>query len=122
MLSARILLLQLEYTCPMLFEFREYTCLPGKRDEWVKLMEEKIVPFQISKGVVVIGMFISETDPDLYYWVRRFDSEEARMQIYKDVYENDFWKNEMTPKVIECLDRSKTKNVRLLPTAKSVIQ
>jgi hypothetical protein len=45
-------------------------------------MEEKIVPFQTSKGVVVIGLFISESDPDLYYWIRRFDSEEARSQIY----------------------------------------
>ena len=106
----------------MLIEFREYTCLPGKRDEWVKLMEEKIVPFQTSKGVVVIGMFISEADPDLYYWIRRFDNEAARVQIYKDVYESDFWKNEMAPKATECLDRTKTKNVRLLPTPKSVIQ
>jgi hypothetical protein len=80
------------------------------------------VPFQTSKGVVVIGLFISESDPDLYYWIRRFDSEEARSQIYKDVYESDYWKNEIAPQVSELMDRSKIKNVRLLPTPMSVIR
>jgi hypothetical protein len=106
----------------MLFEFREYTCLPGKRDAWVRLMEETIVPFQTSKGVVVVGMFVSESDPDVYYWIRRFDNEAARVRIYKEVYESDFWKNEMAPKVTECLDRSQTRNLRMLPTPMSVVR
>jgi hypothetical protein len=55
------------------------------------------VPFQTSKGGVVIGLFISESHPDLYYWIRHFDSEEAHSQIYKDVYESDYWKNEIAP-------------------------
>jgi len=31
----------------MLFELRQYRIKDGLRDEWVKLMEEKIIPFQI---------------------------------------------------------------------------
>jgi hypothetical protein len=30
----------------MLFELRQYRMRPGKKDEWVKLMEEEIIPFQ----------------------------------------------------------------------------
>ena len=39
------------------FELRQYRMRPGQRDAWVKLMEEEIVPFQISKGMVISAMF-----------------------------------------------------------------
>ena len=43
----------------MLFELRQYRIKDGKRDQWVRLMEEQIIPFQTSKGVVVVGSFIA---------------------------------------------------------------
>ena len=48
-------------------------------------MEEEIIPFQISKGMVVIGSFVGEQEDDLYVWIRRFDSEEQRGK-YEAVY------------------------------------
>ena len=48
----------------MLFELRRYQCKPGKRDEWVRFMEETLIPFQVSHGVVVVGSFIDEENPD----------------------------------------------------------
>jgi hypothetical protein len=105
----------------MLYELRQYRCLPGQREHWVKMMEEKIIPFQISKGMVIIGSFVGEDQPDLYVWIRRFDSEEERQRLYKEVYESDYWKNEISPKVPEMLDRTKSVITRLLPTPKSVI-
>jgi hypothetical protein len=33
------------------FELRIYQPLPGKMDGWVKIMEEQIIPFQVSKGM-----------------------------------------------------------------------
>ena len=106
----------------MLFEFREYSCLPGKRDTWVKYMEETIVPFQTSKGVVILGMWVSETDPDLYYWLRRFENEAERVRIYDAVYKSDIWVKEMGPAVGLLIDRTKIKVTRMLPTPMSVIQ
>jgi hypothetical protein len=85
-------------------------------------MEEKIIPFQISKGVVVIGSFVGEQAEDLYVWIRRFASEEQREQLYRAVYESDYWQNEIAPQVGELLDREKTIVTRLKATAKSVIQ
>jgi hypothetical protein len=32
------------------YELRQYKVLPGKMEEWVKIMEEEIVPFRVSKG------------------------------------------------------------------------
>lgn len=106
----------------MFFELRQYRIKPGQRERWVKLMEEKIIPFQISKGMVVLGSFVGEQEEDLYVWIRRFKNEEEREQLYKEVYESDFWKNEITPQVDEMLDRSKIQITRLEATPKSVIQ
>ena len=106
----------------MLFEFREYTCLPGKRDEWVKYMEEVVAPFQISKGVVITGMWVSETDPNLYYWIRRFVDETQRLQVYDAVYKHETWINVISPVVGSLIDRSKIHVTRMLPTPMSVIQ
>lgn len=106
----------------MFFELREYHCLPGKRNEWVKMMEEEIIPYQVAKGMVICGAFVGEQDEDTYIWIRRFASEEERVQLYKAVYETDYWQNQMSPRVGEMLDRSKTKVTRLTATAKSVLQ
>ena len=61
----------------MLFELRQYRTLPGQRDNWVRFMEEEVIPFQISKGIVVVASFVGEEEDDLYVWIRRFDSEES---------------------------------------------
>ena len=50
----------------MFFELREYRTQPGKRAEWVELMETEIIPYQISKGMVVVGSFTGEQEEDLY--------------------------------------------------------
>ncbi len=106
----------------MFFELRQYRTLPGQRDKWVRFMEETIIPFQISKGMVVAGSFVGQEEDDLYIWIRRFDSEEQRAELYAAVYESDYWKNEIAPQVGEMLDRSRTVVTRIAPTPKSVIR
>ncbi len=106
----------------MLFELRQYRAKAGKREEWVRFMEDVIIPFQASKGMVIVGSFIAEQEEDLYVWIRRFDDEEDRKRLYAAVYESDFWKNEISPKVPELLDREKTVITRLNPTPKSVLR
>ncbi len=106
----------------MLFELRTYECKPGKRDEWVKMMEEEIIPFQVSKGMVIIGSFVVESDDHTYVWMRRFVDEADREQLYKAVYESNTWQNELSPRVGDLLNRETIKVTRLTPTAKSVIQ
>jgi NIPSNAP len=108
--------------CDMLFEYREYVARPGKRDQWVEFMHSRIIPFQIEKGVVVVGTFVSESDPNTFVWIRRFDSEEARAALYEAIYENDEWKNEILPVIVEHLDREQTRIQRLTPTSRSVIR
>ena len=44
------------------YELRQYHVRPGKSAQWVKIMEEEIIPFQVSKGMVICGSFRGETD------------------------------------------------------------
>jgi hypothetical protein len=106
----------------MFFELRQYRCRPGQRENWVRCMEEEIIPFQISKGMVVIGSFVGEEESDLYVWIRRFESEAERERLYEAVYQSDYWQNEIAPRVEEMLDREKTVVTRLEATPRSVTQ
>lgn len=106
----------------MLFELRQYAIRPGKQAEWVRLMEEEIIPFQVSKGMVILGSFVDETDPAVYVWMRRFQDEEERKQLYAAVYESDHWKTVIGPKIPELMDREQIQVRRLVPTPKSPIQ
>ena len=106
----------------MIFELRQYRIKGGQREKWVKLMEEEIIPFQISKGMVVVGSFVGQEEGDLYVWIRRFENEEERERLYKEVYESDYWQNELRPQVNEMLDRETMQVTRLEATPKSVIQ
>ena len=104
------------------YELRRYHINPGRMDEWVAFMEGTIVPFQVSKGMVITGSFRGEEDDTVYVWMRRFDSEAQRKALYEAVYESDFWKNEVAPKVGELMDRSKMQVQRIVPTPRSVAQ
>ena len=106
----------------MFFELREYRTQPGQRENWVKFMEEEIIPFQVSKGMTILGSFVGEEEDDLYIWVRRFDSEEQREKLYEAVYESEYWVNEVAPRIPDMMDRSKIVVRRIEATPRSVIQ
>ena len=106
----------------MFFELRRYQIKDGKRDQWVRFMEDEIIPFQISKGMVVCGTFIDQENPEVYVWIRRFEDEADKERLYKAVYESDHWKNNLSPRVGEILDRETIQVTRLEATPKSVIQ
>jgi len=104
------------------FEIRQYKVLPGKMDGWVKVMEEEIIPFQVSHGMVIAGSYRHETDESVYFWIRRFESEDQRVAQYKAVYESDFWKTKIAPRVPEYLDRSGIIVNRVVATPRSPVQ
>ena len=109
----------------MFFELRQYVLKPGQRANWVKLMEEEILPFQLSKGMIVVGSFLSEEEGNedgLYVWIRRFDSEEQRAALYAAVYETDHWNNNLSPRVGEMIDREQISVTRIVPTNKSILR
>jgi hypothetical protein len=104
------------------YELRQYHVRPGKMQQWLKLMEEEIIPFQVSKGMVICGSFRGETDESVYVWIRRFESEAQREALYKGVYDTDFWKTKIGPQIPDLLDRDKMVVTRIVPTTRSTMQ
>lgn len=104
------------------FEIRQYKIKPGKMDAWVDLMHSQILPFQTSQGMVFCGSYRGEEDDSVYIWIRRFESEAQREQMYKDIYESDTWKNTIAPQVVELMDREAMIVHRVTATGRSPMQ
>ncbi|MEM7034524.1 MAG: NIPSNAP family containing protein [Chloroflexota bacterium] len=85
-------------------------------------MDEVIIPFQVSKGMVVVGSFAGEEAEDLYVWIRRFESEAEREKLYEAVYKSDEWLNDMAPKVGTLIDREKIVVDRIEPSPRSILR
>jgi hypothetical protein len=106
----------------LFFELREYRTLPGKRQDWVDYMEQVIIPFQVGKGMVILGSFVGQEEDDLYIWIRRFEDDAEKERLYEAVYESDQWKNKIGPKIPDMMDRSKIVVRRIEASSRSVIQ
>ena len=104
------------------FEVREYPVREGKMDEWISFMEEKIVPFIVSKGMVPVAMFKSPKDPNLFLWIRRFENEAHRTELYTAVYESDEWQRDFKPVVRSLVDVENAVVHDLEPTRRSPVQ
>ena len=121
------------------FELRVYQISPGKMDEWVSYMEKTIMPFQVEKGMVIHGSFVmdssdqfalvndervmnSEEKGNTYVWIRRFESQEEKVRLYKDVYESKEWLENIAPTVAKLVDRNSILVQNLSSTPLSVMK
>lgn len=88
----------------MFFELRQYPVKEGKLDEWVKWMDAVIIPYQMSKGMAILGTF-ADIPNNRYIWIRRFENEEQKEALYEATYRNEYWQNEISPQVGEYIHR-----------------
>lgn len=105
-----------------LFELREYKVRDGKMSQWLELMEGEIIPYIVSKGMVINGSFCSMEDDTKYIWIRRFKDETDLDEKYKAVYESEYWLNNIKPRIGELLIREEAVISRLTPTDLSPLQ
>tara|TARA_B110000438_G_scaffold284576_1_gene313774 strand:+ start:227 stop:550 length:324 start_codon:yes stop_codon:yes gene_type:complete len=104
------------------YELRQYTVRPGQMNTWLKIMEEEIIPFQVAKGMVIAGSFRGEDDDSVYVWIRRFESEEQRVDLYDAVYGSTEWTDVISPRLSDVLDREAMVVTRIEPTRMSILQ
>jgi hypothetical protein len=104
------------------YEIRRYQAQPGRRDEWVRYMEDTVIPFQTSLGMEVTASFVDDQDQDGYVWIRRFEDEAQSEALHKAVYDHDRWKNEIGPAVYALLIPEKTVVTRVVPTPASPLR
>lgn len=105
----------------MCYEIRRYQSRPGRRAEWIRYMEDVVIPFQSAAGMTVTASF-ADDDEDGYLWVRRFEDEAQQKALYAAVYETDRWKNEIGPVVYGLLIPEQSVVTRVTPTPASPLQ
>ena len=103
------------------FELRIYEVYPNKMSDWIKFMNEEIIPFQSAKGMEINGTFVldssdnffeeegerkmfSEVKGSTYVWIRRFLNKDHKNELYKAVYESSEWITYYRPKVKELIN------------------
>jgi hypothetical protein len=106
----------------MYYEIRRYQAQPGRREEWVRYMEDVVIPFQASLGMDVTASFVDAEDEDGYVWIRRFEDEGQSEALYAAVYQHDRWRNEIGPVVYGLLIPEKSVVTRVVPTPASPLR
>lgn len=106
----------------MIFELRQYTIKQGSLSDWVKLMDETIIPFQKQMGMEIVGSFTVPGDEKRYIWIRKFNSEAQRKDLYDKVYGSGHWQNNIRNAMGDMLIKSETKVTIMKATPGSVLQ
>ena len=106
----------------MLYELRQHRVRKGKMKQWLRLMEQEIMPFQVSQGMVIPAGFTAPGDAGLSVWLRRFRNEAERKRLSRKVYQSDHWKKTLAPKISAVLHTESIVVTQLVPTPRSVLQ
>ena len=88
----------------MLIEIRRYPVRPGRHPEWVRYMDEVIIPFQQDRGMRILGTYEEVDNPDGYVWLREFSDEAERGRLYALVYQDPEWLGPIRDQVLELVD------------------
>ncbi|MBR9728450.1 NIPSNAP family protein [Shewanella intestini] len=97
-------------------ELRKYLIKPNKKHEWLTFMNNEVLPYQRSKGMSIIQTY-THTDSngnDYFIWLREFENEQARQDVYKNTY-NDRWIENIRPKVFTLIDKDSIEVTLLNP-------
>jgi len=81
----------------MLLEIRRYTIVSGKRDEFVAWFEGYVLPVMEAAGMRIVGQFVSDDDPDAFFYLRSLADTDERDRQYAAVYGSDLWKTTLAP-------------------------
>lgn len=74
------------------FELRQYTLQPGKRDTLVELFDRALVEPQEATGMWIVGQFRDLDRPDRFVWVRGFRDMTVRTPMLTEFYRGPTWK------------------------------
>lgn len=77
---------------PSVYEFRNYTMRPGRRDALIELFEREFVETQEAMGLRVVGTFRNADDPDRFVWIRGFADMQTRAAALEAFYTSEIWR------------------------------
>ncbi len=82
---------KLDLSTSPVVELRQYTLKPGKREVLIDLFDSKLIEAQEKAGMTIIGQFRDLDRPDMFVWLRGFDSMEARKNALTGFYDGPVW-------------------------------
>ena len=89
----------------MIIEMRTYKIRPGKRTEFLEVLESKSVPEHQKIGMKILGPFLSIEDADTFFWMRAFPDLKSRKKMRDQFYEGKLWKEELEHKLMPILEK-----------------
>ncbi len=89
----------------MIIEMRTYKIRPGKRTEFLEVLESKSVPEHQKIGMKILGPFLSIEDADTFFWMRAFPDLKSREKMRDQFYEGKLWKEELEHKLMPILEK-----------------
>ena len=101
------------------YEIRRERLKPGAHDEFVRLMDEEVIPLHKSVGMDVVGSFVDPTQMDVFIWMRRFRSDAERATQVAAVHATDLWRASLSSRVRDLVLLEQSSVERLIPTAAS---
>jgi hypothetical protein len=72
-------------------ELRQYTLVPGRRDEMISIFERHLIEPQEDLGMRVLGHFRDRVDPDRFVWLRGFRDMPSRRSALETFYNGALW-------------------------------
>lgn len=87
-------------------EILQYTLHTGTGTEFHNIMRNISVPLHRLHGIDVISFGNSLHDPDSYYLIRAFDSEDRMNSVLEAFYSSDDWHNGPRKEIINRIESS----------------
>ena len=74
-----------------MFELRQYTLKPGRREDLIDVFEREFVEGQEAQGMCILGTFRDLDREDRFVWVRGFRDMDERLQALTAFYSGPVW-------------------------------
>ena len=121
------------------FELRIYEVYTNKMSDWIKFMNDEIIPFQRERGMDINGTFVMNSSDEFfehkgerkmqsknkgstYVWIRRFLDQDHKKRLYEAVYESSEWIDYYRPKVSKLINLNTIIVHNLSATAMSLLK
>lgn len=96
-------------------EILQYTLHQGSGAAFHTLMKEVSIPLHRRHGIDVVSFGHSLHNPDCYYLIRAFASQESRVAVLDTFYASDDWRFGPREEIIRSIETSIKTVMSLLP-------
>jgi len=87
----------------VIIEVRNYRVQAGRRAEFIRFFETKVLPALHAHGIRVVGPLLDQENPNKFIWLRAFASLAEREHRNTAFYASEVWTKELEPTAMSML-------------------